>query len=184
VHQLTNIQRVEQLFSLPSLTAQKLSELLAEMLRLSPRRQENNAFFNCLFLNKLPSELHILLLEADMEDKQALGAIAGLFTAHNSMLMMWWLRWPPALSRSKERSPQWRRCAPEPAAASAAVVADSEAAVVEARRSPAVVAVGGSVLQTTGSPTRSRPVWRLGRASTTSGAKSKTCHAPCTWSGN
>jgi hypothetical protein len=54
------------------------------MLRLCPRGQENNAFFNCLFLNKLPRELRILLLEADMADKQALGAMADLFAAHNS----------------------------------------------------------------------------------------------------
>jgi hypothetical protein len=57
-HQLTDIQRVEQLFNLPPLAAQKPLELLAEMLRLCPRGQEKNAFFNCLFLNKLPRELH------------------------------------------------------------------------------------------------------------------------------
>jgi hypothetical protein len=83
-HQLTDIQRVEQLHNLPPLGAQKPSELLAEMLRLCPRGQENNAFFNCLFLNKLPRELHILLSEADLADKQALGARADLFAAHNS----------------------------------------------------------------------------------------------------
>ena len=83
-HQLTDIQRVEQLHSLPPLGSQKPSELLAEMLRLCPRGQENNAFFNCLFLNKLPRELRILLSEADMADKQALGARADLFAAHNS----------------------------------------------------------------------------------------------------
>jgi hypothetical protein len=83
-HQLTDIQRVEQLFSLPPLAPQKPSELLAEMLRLCPRGQENNAFFNCLFLNKLPRELRILLSEADIADKQALGARADLFAAHNS----------------------------------------------------------------------------------------------------
>ena len=82
--QLTDIQRVEQLFNLPPLGSQKPSELLAEMLRLCPRGQENNAFFNCLFLNKLPRELRILLSEADMADKQALGARADLFAAHNS----------------------------------------------------------------------------------------------------
>jgi hypothetical protein len=54
------------------------------MLRLCPRGQENNAFFNYLFLNKLPMELRILLSEADMADKQALGARADLFAAHNS----------------------------------------------------------------------------------------------------
>ncbi len=75
---------MEQLFNLPPLAAQKQSELLAEMLRLCSRGQENNAFFNCLFLNKLPRELRILLSEADMADKQALGARADLFAAHNS----------------------------------------------------------------------------------------------------
>ncbi len=83
-HQLTDIQRVEQLFNLPPLGAQKPSELLVEMLRLCPRGQENNAFFNCLFLNKLPRELRILLWEAEMADKQALGTRADLFAAHNS----------------------------------------------------------------------------------------------------
>jgi hypothetical protein len=46
----------------------------------------NNAFFNCLFLNKLSRELRILLSEADMADKQALGARADSFAAHNSKL--------------------------------------------------------------------------------------------------
>ncbi len=81
-HQLTDIQRVEQLHNLPPLAVQKPSELLVEM--LCPRGQENNVFFNCLFLNKLPRELHILLSEEDMADKQALGARADLLAAHNS----------------------------------------------------------------------------------------------------
>ncbi len=70
-HQKKNIQWVEQLFSLPPLTAQKPLELLAEMLHFCPRGQENNSFFNCLLLSKLPRELRILLLETDMADKQA-----------------------------------------------------------------------------------------------------------------
>ncbi len=72
---------MEKLFNLPPLAAQKPLELLAEMLRQCPRGQENNAFFNCLFLNKLPRELRILLSEADMADKQVLGARADLFAA-------------------------------------------------------------------------------------------------------
>jgi hypothetical protein len=83
-HQKTNIQWVEQLFSLPPLTAQKPSELLAEMLRLCPRGQENNAFFYCLFPNKLPRELRILISEVDIANKQALGARADLFASHNT----------------------------------------------------------------------------------------------------
>jgi hypothetical protein len=78
-HQLTDIQRVEQLFNL---AAQKPSELLAEMLRLCPRGQEENAFFNCLFLNK--QLFHILLSEADKQ--AALCARADLFATHNKLL--------------------------------------------------------------------------------------------------
>jgi hypothetical protein len=129
-HQLTDIQRVEQLFNLPPLVAQKPSELLAEMLRLCPRGQENNAFFNCLFLNKLPRELRILLSEAEMADKQALGARADLFAAHNSK----------QAHTKRERRPQWLRSAQEPAADSAAEAAGSGAAVGEARRSGDAVA--------------------------------------------
>jgi hypothetical protein len=75
---------VEQLFNHPPLAAQKPSELLVEMLCHCPRGQENNVFLNCLFLNKLPRELRILLSEADLADKQTLGARADLFAAHNS----------------------------------------------------------------------------------------------------
>jgi hypothetical protein len=69
-HQLMDIQWVEQLHQLLPLSNKKPSELLAEMLRLCLRGQENNAFFNCLLLNKLPRDLRILLSEVDMADKQ------------------------------------------------------------------------------------------------------------------
>jgi hypothetical protein len=66
-YQLTNIKRVELLFNHPLLgRKQKLSEVLADMLRLCPRGQDNNDLFNYLFLNKLPRELQVLLTEADM----------------------------------------------------------------------------------------------------------------------
>jgi hypothetical protein len=130
-HQLTDIQRVEQLFSLPPLAAQKPSKLLAEMLRLCPRGQENNAFFNCLFLNKLPWELRILLSEADMADKQALGSSPPT-TA--SRPMTWWRQWPPVLPQSKRgRTPRWLQSAQEPEAGNAAAAADSGVAAGGAR---------------------------------------------------
>jgi hypothetical protein len=147
-HQLTDIQRVEQLFNLPPLGAQKPSELLAKMLRLCPRGQENNAFFNCLFPNKLPRELRILLSEAEMADKQALapGPTSSPPTTA-SRPTTWWRRWSPFLLRSKkERRPRWLQSAQEPAAGSAAAAADTGAADTgaadgEARRSrDAVVA--------------------------------------------
>jgi hypothetical protein len=144
-HQLTDIQRVEQLHSLPPLGSQKPSELLAEMLRLCPRGQENNTFFNCLFLNKLPRELRILLSEADMADKQALGARADLFAAHNSKQAQ--RRWPPFLFRiKKERRPQWLRSAQESAAGSAVAAADSGAAAGRPRRSRDAVAVSAAAV--------------------------------------
>jgi hypothetical protein len=72
-YQQMDIRGVEQLHQMPPLDPQKSSELIAEMLRCCPKGQENNVFLNCLFLNKLYRELRILLSEADMVDKQALG---------------------------------------------------------------------------------------------------------------
>ena len=119
-HQLTDIQRVEQLHNLPPLGSQKPSELLAEMLRLCPRGQENNAFFNCLFLNKLPRELRILLSEADMADKQALGARADLFAAHNSKQANEVVAAVAALSSPEEEGEETTVAAIHPGASSGA----------------------------------------------------------------
>ncbi len=142
-HQLTDIQRVEQLFNLPPPAAQKPSGV-AE-LRLCPRGLENNAFFNCLFLNRLPRELRILLSEADMVDKQALGARADLFAAHNSKQahdVVAAVATDPLLEQ-EGRIPRWRRSAREPPAGSAAA-ADSEAAAGGGRRSLDAVAAADS----------------------------------------
>jgi hypothetical protein len=79
-YQLTKIKWVELLFNLPPLGEQTHSELLDQMLQLC---QENNDQFNYLFLNKLPRELRVLLSEADMQDKQALGARADSFAAYH-----------------------------------------------------------------------------------------------------
>jgi hypothetical protein len=85
-HQLTDIQRVEKLLALPTMGQQKPSELLAEMLRICPRGEENSVFFNCLFLQKLPQELRVLLSEADMADKRLLSGRADQIWAHNAQL--------------------------------------------------------------------------------------------------
>jgi hypothetical protein len=47
-HQLTNIQRLEQLFNLLPLAAQKPSELLAKMLHLCPWGLENKHLLQLL----------------------------------------------------------------------------------------------------------------------------------------
>ncbi len=85
-HQLTDMQKVEKLLSFPAMGQQKPSKLLAEMLRFCPRGEENSVFFNCLFLQKLPRELRVLLSEADMADKRLLSERADQIWAHNSHL--------------------------------------------------------------------------------------------------
>jgi hypothetical protein len=85
-HQLTDMQKVEKLLSFPAMGQQKPSELLAEMLRYCPRGEENSVFFNCLFLQKLPRELRILLSEADMADKRLFSERADQIWAHNAQL--------------------------------------------------------------------------------------------------
>jgi hypothetical protein len=81
-HQLTDYQRVEQIFQLPPLGAQKPSELLAEMLRLCPRGQENSLFFTYLFLHRLPRELRVLLTDVDHHDRRLLSERADQLWAH------------------------------------------------------------------------------------------------------
>jgi hypothetical protein len=68
-HQLTDFQLVEQLFNLPPLASKKPSGSSSRCWRLCPWGQENNAFFHCLFLNKLSRELRVLLIEADIANK-------------------------------------------------------------------------------------------------------------------
>jgi hypothetical protein len=81
-HQLTDYQRVEQIFQLPPLGTQKPSELLAEMLRLCPRGQENSLFFTYLFLHRLPRELRVLLTDVDHNDRRLLSERADQLWAH------------------------------------------------------------------------------------------------------
>ncbi len=108
------------------------------MLRLCPRGQENNAFFNCLFLNKLSRELRIFLSEADMADKQGLGTRPDLFAAHNSKQAHDVVAAvaPGPSSEQKGRTPRWRRSAQEPAAGNAAAAADSGAAAAADSKCP------------------------------------------------
>ena len=119
------------------------------MLRLCPRGQENNAFFNCLFLNKLPRELRILLSEADMADKQALGARADLFTAHNSKQAHDVVAAVAAISLSDQEAEETTVAAVRPGVGggqrggggNSGAVADSGAAAGRTRRSRDAVAV-------------------------------------------
>jgi hypothetical protein len=65
---------------LPPLASQKPSEIPAKMLRLSPKSQKNNAFFTALLVSQLAVQ------GAALRSRQALGARAVSFDAHNSKL--------------------------------------------------------------------------------------------------
>jgi hypothetical protein len=69
-------------FPVATMCAQKPSELLAEMLRLCPRGQENSLFFTYLFLHHLPRELQVLLTDVDHNDRRLLSERADQLWAH------------------------------------------------------------------------------------------------------
>jgi hypothetical protein len=57
---------------MPSLEAQKPSELFAEMLRVCPRGQKGNIFFINEFLSRLPKDLRLILLGMVFADRRSL----------------------------------------------------------------------------------------------------------------
>jgi hypothetical protein len=75
-HQLTGYQRAEKLFQMPVLGARKPSDLMAAMLEICPRGEEKTELFACLFLQRLPREIRVLLSEVDHKDPKALAAQA------------------------------------------------------------------------------------------------------------
>jgi hypothetical protein len=75
-HQLTGFQRAEKLLQMPALGSGKPSDLMAAMLEVCPRGEEKSEIFACLFLQRLPREIRILLSEVDHKDPKALAAQA------------------------------------------------------------------------------------------------------------
>jgi hypothetical protein len=71
-HQLTRYQRAERLFAMPALGSRKPSEMMAAMLEVCPRGEEKTDLFACLFLQRLPRELRVLLARADHKEPKAL----------------------------------------------------------------------------------------------------------------
>ncbi len=188
-HQLTDIKRVEQLHNLPPLVAQKPSKLLAEMLRLCPRGQENNAFFNCLFLNKLPWELRILLSEADMADKQVLGARADLFAAHSSKQAHDVVAAVAAGPSSEEEGEDTTVAAIRQGAGSGqrGGCGGQRGGSWRGKKKQGHGGSGGSGQQVSHTLTHAEQA-RIGSGLFFNhfcyGAKAKKCEVPCTWSGN
>jgi hypothetical protein len=76
LHQLTGFQRAEKLFQMPALGTGKPSDLMAAMLEICPRGEERKELFACLFLQRLPREIRVLLSEVDNKDPKALAARA------------------------------------------------------------------------------------------------------------
>jgi hypothetical protein len=183
-HQLTDIKRVEQLHNLPPLGSQKPLELLAEMLRLCPRGQENNAFFNCLFLNKLPRELHILLSETDMADKQALGARADLFAAHNSKQAHDVVAAVAAVSLSDQEGGETTVAAVRPGGGGGQRGGGRKSKKKQGRGGGAGGGSGQQASHTLSHAEQARVGSGLCFKHFCYGAKATGCQAPCTWSGN
>jgi hypothetical protein len=71
-HQMTWYQRTERLLAMPTLGTRKPSELMAEMLEICPRGEEKSELFACLFLQRLPREIRVLLAKVDHKDPKEL----------------------------------------------------------------------------------------------------------------
>lgn len=71
-HQLSDFQKAEKLFAMQQLGARKPSEMMAAMLETCPRGEEKTNLFACLFLQRLPREIRVLLARADHNDPKSL----------------------------------------------------------------------------------------------------------------
>jgi hypothetical protein len=71
-HQLSDFQKAEKLFLMQSLGGRKPSEMMAAMLEVCPRGEEKTNLFACLFLQRLPREIRVLLARVDHKDPKAL----------------------------------------------------------------------------------------------------------------
>ncbi len=84
-HQLSDFQKAERLFQMPALGGRKPSELIAAMLETCPRGKEKTNLFVCIFLQRLPWEIRVLLAKADHKDLKTLGMQADeLWALHDN----------------------------------------------------------------------------------------------------
>jgi hypothetical protein len=70
-HQLSDFQKAEKLFLMQPLGSRKPSEMMAAMLEFCPRGEEKTNLFACLFLQRLPREIRVLLARVDHKDPKA-----------------------------------------------------------------------------------------------------------------
>ncbi len=57
---------------MPALGGRKPTELMAAMLETCPRGEEKTNLFACIFLQRLPREIRVLLAKADHKDPKTL----------------------------------------------------------------------------------------------------------------
>jgi hypothetical protein len=82
-HQMTDYQRAEKLYLSPPIGDRKPSEMMAAMLEMCPRGEEKTNLFACLFLQRLPREIRVLLSRVDHKDPKLLAEEAdALWTLH------------------------------------------------------------------------------------------------------
>jgi hypothetical protein len=84
-HQLSDFQKAERLFQMPALGSRKPSELMAAMLETCPRGEEKTNLFACIFLQRLPRKIRVLLAKADHKDPKTLATQADkLWALHDT----------------------------------------------------------------------------------------------------
>jgi hypothetical protein len=70
---------------MPALGGRKPSELMAAMLETCPRGEEKTNLFACIFLQRLPREIRVLLAKADHKDPKTLATQADeLWALHDT----------------------------------------------------------------------------------------------------
>jgi hypothetical protein len=82
--QLTDFQRAVSLFDMPAFGARKQSQLMAAILEVSTWGAEKCILFLCLFLRRLPCQVHVLLVRADLADLKGLAEQTDKLRAHHA----------------------------------------------------------------------------------------------------
>ena len=73
-HELSNFEKVERIVSGEPLGARKPSEMLAAMMEFCPKGEERSSFLAFFFLQRLPTEMRVLLSEDDHTELRQLAA--------------------------------------------------------------------------------------------------------------
>jgi hypothetical protein len=82
-HLMTDYQRAEKLYLSPAIGDRKPSKMMAAMLEMCPRGEEKTNLFACLFLQRLPREIRVLLSRVDHKDPKLLAEEAdALWSLH------------------------------------------------------------------------------------------------------